>query len=661
APTDLLELESFDLVLLRDVPSEALPTAAAPALAAYVRDLGGGLAMIGGANSFGAGGWKGSPLEPVLPVSLDLPERLVSPEAAIVFVLDNSGSMGWAVMGSSRTKQQIVNDATALAVRTMDRRDLVGVIAFNQSPRVIVPLGTNEDPDRSIARIRSISPGGGTDIGPALEEARRQLRSSDAKVKHVILLSDGQSMAPEVLPAMAARMQREGIRVSTIAVGQEADLPTMRSIADNGEGTFYEVMNPNRLPRVFVKAVRVVRTPLIREQRFSPVMLRPDDALALPLGSSPPPLEGLVLTTAREELGVRDVLATPEGEPVLSVWRVGLGQVAAFTSDASVWAEPWIEPGVFDRFWTNLARTLARPGSTSPADLRLSVDGNRLRLQVEMTDENGAPRDGLSVTATVYGPDGGGREVTLTPSAPGVYEGESLTDGSGVHVAVVKPRDDGRALAPALAGVSVSSQSELRRLESDEALLSRLAEAGGGRVLDLDALDPAELFDRSELPPRTAETPLWPVLLAWTLVVALLDFATRRVAWDRWLSPNFGGDWREEARRSVADRSRAAATAVGGLRGALRRSADDQADATAIAFDQRDAEAASRAQVERIRAERLAEVREQAKRSRKASGATEIDPAPIVDATEPSDDEGALGLLAAKRRARERYEPEDES
>jgi len=145
------------------------------------------------------------------------------------------------------------------------------------------------------------------------------------------------------------------------------------------------------------------------------------------------------------------------------------------------------------------------------------------------------------VPAVVYGPDGSPVETRLSPTAPGVYEGSAPTSGDGVHVAILKPVAEGVALAPVLGGASVRRSNELRRLESDDALLRRLAEAGGGDLIDLDRPDAAALFDRGNLPPKAAARPLWPGLLVWALVFTLLDFASRRIAWDRWLSDGSGG------------------------------------------------------------------------------------------------------------------------
>ncbi|MGH7132675.1 MAG: VWA domain-containing protein, partial [Phycisphaerales bacterium] len=348
-PIDLLRLQAFDAVILDNVPADALGTPAQQMLVRYVTELGGGLIMVGGPESFGAGGWKGTPVEPILPVKLDLPERLVIPSAAVIFVIDTSGSMGHSVLGSSRSQQDIANLGAATAIRSMDKSDLVGLIEFNSGYNVVFNLRANTDAEANAREGLGLSPGGGTNMPPALDEAYRQLKNVKAQNKHVIVLSDGISRGKNRLAAIADAMKADGIRVSAIAVGDDADADGMAILADRTGGEFFRVRDPNTLPRIFVKAVRLVRSPMIREEPFVPAVLAPGSALVdgIDLGSMPP-LGGLTLTQPRagkdvaETVSVSYVMATAEGEPVLAHWQAGLGQVAAFTSDAHKWADKWL-------------------------------------------------------------------------------------------------------------------------------------------------------------------------------------------------------------------------------------------------------------------------------------------------------------------------------
>src|SRR5690606_19354490 len=243
--------------------------------------------------------------------------------------------------------------------------DLISVIVFNTTTDVLVPLRPNTDPNATAERILSISPGGGTVLGPALQEAHNQLKDVRAAVKHVIVLSDGRSADPASLPAIASRMKADGITISTISVGDQTDERNMAEIADRGGGRFYAVSNPTLLPRFFLKAVKIVRTPLLRNEPFNPVLLPAPSPLTAGLGN-PPALGGLVLTQRRPEPTITYAMQTPAGEPLLAHWTVELGQVAAFTSDANPagWARDWIDWPGYRQMWTQAARTLARPSTT---------------------------------------------------------------------------------------------------------------------------------------------------------------------------------------------------------------------------------------------------------------------------------------------------------
>lgn len=670
-PGDLLGLQAHDLVILVNVPAELIHPERQELLATFVRDLGGGLVMVGGYDAFGAGGWKGSPIEPILPVRLDLPEKAVVPEAAIVFVLDRSGSMSWNVMGSARNKQQIANEAAALAVQSLDERDLIGVIAFSTGASVVVPLGPNDDPQRTAQRILSISPGGGTNIGVGLAEARRQLSQVDAKIKHVIVLTDGQSVDSARLPGMSAAMSEEGIRITTIGVGEDADAETLDAMAAQGGGTFHQVLNPNVLPQIFLRAVRVVRQPMVREQPFEPAITGAGSPYTAGI-PDPPPLGGLVLTQRREDPRVVDAMLTPLGEPVLSHWNVELGQVVAFTSDAhGNWSRNWIDWPGYRTFWNQLVQLAARSAGKSRYDLRMHAQGGELRIRVEAYEPDGSPRDLLSMPATLYGPSGEPREIRLSQTGPGIYEAALPAGGSGSYIALIKPELAGQRLSPIIGGAAVASGLESRALSSDRSTLEAIASATGGRVLSMAGPAGADLFGREGLEPRRAMTPIWRPLLLLALAVLLLDVGTRRIAWDRLVSREFGADLREAALEQLRARGEQASRAAGGLRSqserlrAARRGADSPAmgDREAQELAARTLRERQSTRLEALRAARLRAAYQPAQDAtppaltQPPQRQTPRQPAkpPQVKPADATEADGTSGLLAAKRRARERY------
>ncbi|MCC6678972.1 MAG: VWA domain-containing protein [Phycisphaerales bacterium] len=645
-PADLVGLQAYDMVILENVPADAIEIASHDHLASFVRDLGGGLIMIGGPDSFGAGGWRGTPVEAILPVKLELPERMVIPEMAIVFVLDSSGSMRRGVSGSGRSQMEIANESTIAAIRALDARDLVGVVAFSRDPEVVVELGPNSDPARTIGLVRGITPDGGTAIGPALAEASRMLASSDAKLKHIVLLSDGRSMGEETLPDQAAAIAAQGIRISSIAMGNDASVGTMELIAQHGGGTFYNVINPSSLPRAFLKIVRIVRSPLIREVPFDPVI--PPTGSPLLLGiDQPPALGGLTLTQARDEPTVINAMLTPEGEPVLAHWTAELGQVAAFTSDAHRWARLWLDWPGYRSFWSQAVRTLSRAGGGRLLQAETRAAGGELRLRLDAADDAGRPMDQLDVPATVYTPSGAKRELRFSQTGPGLYEAVVSADEPGSYVSVIKPRSASKRLNPVITGASVSAGAEFQQLHSNVALLEEIARITGGRILDLNRPQDAAVFDRAGVTPSRALAPLWRPLLLWTLIVLLVDIGTRRIAWDRWISRELGADLRRAAQDAVRERGAEAQRTLAGLRGRRTAPSSPETVTDSLSLGEDDARKLARAAADRRRAQRLAEIR----------AATEHPDAPLADAPpEPIDPADETALRAAKRRARERFD-----
>lgn len=664
-PTTILQLQAFDMVIFENVSADALDPAAQEAYVAFVRDLGGGLAMVGGPNSFGAGGWKSTPIASILPVDVELPDKIVAPEVATVFVIDNSGSMRRPVLGSRQTQQQLANEATALAINSLDRSDLVGVVAFNSEADVVVRLAPNRDSKDSVERVRNIRSGGGTDIAEGLERAIDQFKDLDAnpqvaksvKVRQCILLTDGKSMREEELPGLVDQLVKMGVKVNTIAVGDDADTSTLERLARQGGGAYFYAMNPQNLPRIFLKAVRVVRSPLIREGDFGPVVLPSGSAMVAGV-REPPVLGGLVLTRLRQEPTVVQSIVAPTGEPVLASWQVGLGQVVAFTSDAHSWADEWLGWPGYERMWSQIVRAASRPADGRGVQATASASGDGLALRVDIRNEDGSPAVGLDVPATIYDPAGGTREVSLAAVGPGQYEVRVPTRETGSYVALVKPSVNGRRLAPAIVGATLQEGAEFRVLASNDALIEQLAQAGGGRVLDLANPASANLFDRTGIKPAESISSLWQFMMIATLGLFLLDVATRRVAWDRYVSKRFRLPGSREQRVPTG-----AAAVVGGLRARLDATDERREAAPSLALSDQDAAALAAAARDRRRAARLGGLGNAGVRAETqpvggtaAMQSPNVNAPAIEDKTQKKDEDGGGGLLAAKKRAARRFE-----
>ncbi len=529
---DLLSLQAHDLIVLDNVPASAFDLAGQVLLARWVNDFGGGLIMIGGESGFGAGGWNGTPVEEILPLELDPPKELRLARAALVLVLDKSGSMNEPVAGTRTTQQVIANEAAAMAVESLRAESLVGVVTFDFVSHEVVPLQPNTDPKAIAAEIRGITAEGGTNMKPALRRAYTMLANVEAKRKLVVCLSDGRSESTDMDEIVDAMVAKE-IKVTTIAIGDEADEQTLRRVAERGGGEFYHVQNPRTLPRVLVDSVQVINRPLLKEVPFKPVVLPTGSTLTAGMDEAPI-LDGLVITTPRNDPQVVVELKHPEGDPLLAHWQVGLGRVAAFTSDADGrWSSRWLEWPGSPAFWTQLARTISRPATSPDTELVASIEDDRLNVSLEAAGDESALLEDLSVDGTVYAPDGTTRAIKLRQTAPGRYEASVPAQQAGNYIVALSPRKGGRRLAPVVGGASQPHSVEYRRFESNEPLLDAVAALTGGRKFDVaDQAPGPKLFDHEGLATSRSALPIWTAVLWAALALLLADVATRRIAWD---------------------------------------------------------------------------------------------------------------------------------
>ncbi|MEM1446412.1 MAG: VWA domain-containing protein [Planctomycetota bacterium] len=539
-PSTLEQLQRYDAVLFQNVPADDIRPTQQRQLVRYVKELGGGFAMIGGPDSFGAGGWTNSAIDrDLLPVTCEIPSQTILPSGALVIALDRSGSMAIPVGSSGRTQIELAGEAAIAAIETLYPQDLVGLLAFDSNPKWIVELGPNSDPKNAARLIRSMQPSGGTNISQGLRRAYDQLSErqyADAAVRHVILLTDGFEPAAQYEQLMA-RFRADGITVTTVGVGDTVNDELLREIARLGDGTYHRITDPTRLPQVFIKEARTIRKNLIREEPFVPQQLNTGSPITAGLTFNQP-LAGLVLTGARRDRRVEVPLLGPEGEPLFATGQVGLGRAAAFTSDATNrWAAEWLDwPGYTD-FWTRLTRSLARPAATPDADLLARFDGDELVLILETYDDPSNPDANLGNAVNARGgvlkPDGTIQPVTLNQTGPGRFEARMPAPDDGNHVATLFLNDAaGNRIATVFGGASRPPGEELRRFAPDHAVLEQVAAITGGRVLD--PADPSKhpLFARTAPFETVSTRPLRWSLMPWLLLFLLLDIANRRIAWD---------------------------------------------------------------------------------------------------------------------------------
>ncbi|HTP10802.1 MAG TPA: VWA domain-containing protein [Anaerolineae bacterium] len=550
-PSDVSTLSDYASVVLVDVPAREFSQRQMETLRSYVRDLGGGLVMIGGPTSYGVGGYYKTPIEDALPVEMQIKDQQRRPQLAMVFIIDHSGSMGETSGGA--TKLELAKEAAARSVELLMPNDRVGVIAFDDAAAWVVPLGELSDPQDVINRIGTIRVGGGTDIYAGVSAMSKVLPSDPAQVKHVILLTDGGADPAGIAELVKKLRDENNITLTTVGVGRDA-APFLPHLAEVGGGRYHFAADPGSIPSIFTEETALASRSYIEEGEFFP---KQDSSSPLLNGiTEAPPLYGYVATSPKD--AAQTILVSDKNDPILAAWQYGLGKAVAFTSDATGrWGKQWIDWEKFPQFWGQIVRyTIGDPNASA---LNVSVDqqGNTAKVIVDARDASGNYLNGYTLNGNVVNPDGSAQPIELQQVAPGRYEGSFQPRDQGAYViGVAGQAPDGTAVNER-AGWVLSYSPEYRNLESDPDALYRLTMAAQGQVA---TTDPADAFAHTRSAPL-ATRPVWPWLLLIAALLLPFDVGVRRLAIDRrdlqkaWRAVTLRRQAQLAARRAVPARS----------------------------------------------------------------------------------------------------------
>jgi uncharacterized membrane protein len=519
-PTTLDGLAPYSAVILADVPALALGNTRMATLQAYVRDLGRGLVVSGGQNSYSLGGYTNTPLEQTLPVSMDVPQHKDTPSIAVVLIVESL---------ESDISVNISKEAAKGVVNLLTPRDQVGISSAYGS--LTIPMQYVKDKASIDKQIDSMNPDDPGSYNPDLSNAEQVLLHTNAKIKHVILLGDGDAFdnyAPQVM-----KMAKENITVSTVETNAASvdELNTMINIANWGRGRFYRADDPSSIPQVLLKETeRAARRTVINESFVPAVVTQHPVLTGL---NTLPDLNGYVATTPKPNAQV--VLVSHRDDPVLAVWQYGLGRVVAWTSDAlGLWTGHWLQWKEDAHWWANLV-TWTLPSPDSALNINSKVINGRGHLTVDLPASTAAKAGNQQqVQARIVPPDyldnpgASNQTVNLQPTAPQRWEGDFPVPQPGAYLIQVTWKDQkGAGQLQATTGMIVPYSPEFKTVGTDTQFLKRLAQAGGGSLLNPN--DVAAAFSQN-LAPVTAALPITFLLLALAALLLPIDIATRRLS-----------------------------------------------------------------------------------------------------------------------------------
>lgn len=523
---DLAFLRAFDAILLADVPAARLKDDLQERLATCTTDLGVGFLMVGGPQSFGPGGYEGSPIEEILPVDCQVKSTLVDADLAIVLVIDRSGSM-------SGQKLAMALQGAKAAVGLLDPRAALGVLRFDSEPAWVRDLVPIADREKVYRRIDAIGVSGGTNMGPALEMALDALRESNAMTRHVIVLSDGVS-APADWDGIIRAFRKAKVTMTTVALGADCDVPLLRRLAIETRGRFHHALQPSAVPKIYLRETRIVSRPLIHE-RAAPWAVAVADATE-PLEGLPsilPPITGLVLTTPKPSADVAVISPQPAEIPVnplVAHWQSGVGRAVAVTTDAGErWTRSWPLSDTYARLWVQLVRWALRPEESRELSVTMMERGGTVTVVVDAVGAEGDLLNFLDMKGSVHKPDASREDLVFRQGEPGKYVAEFEASGGGSYIVDVAASSTSEAPLRATGGITVAAAPEQRAVVANVSLLESIADRTGGQVASLNS--PASLdFFRRDRPGRVRFQDVWPTFLLLGLVLLLVDVAVRRIA-----------------------------------------------------------------------------------------------------------------------------------
>ena len=363
---------------------------------------------------------------------MDAPVTKERPNVALIFVLDKSSSAsGCHCRGPNRESDgyfdhdnpfniDVAKQAVKQSVAVLDPRDTVSVVAFDEVAIMAFPPHRGATPDEVMSAIAPIKPIGRTNIFAGLALAQETLSKSVARVKHIVLFTDGLGQGGDTI-AQARQFAQQGITLSVVGEGFGA-VDYLTQLAQAGNGRYIQVQNTTTdVPQIFLQETQSISSKFAVEQAFTPAYGAASPILS-GLEQGLPPLYGYNGTTPKQTGTV--ALADADGSPVLAQWQYGLGRAVAWTSDVQGhWARDWVSWPEFPRFAAQMIGWVLPSVNGSGLQADLWTQGQQTQIAVSALDAAGQPRTGLDMRAVLVNPDGTQQSLSLAPEAPGVYRG----------------------------------------------------------------------------------------------------------------------------------------------------------------------------------------------------------------------------------------------
>ncbi|WP_216455598.1 VWA domain-containing protein [Clostridium simiarum] len=517
APRSLKEMLEFKSILTTNVHIDDINKEFLNNLETYVKDYSGSFIATGGEDSFALGGYLNTPFEKVLPVYMDMRGKKEIPKMALALVIDHSGSMGG---GEAVTKLELAKEAAEKAVDTLRPVDDIGVLTFDDSFDWVIPLQNSKDKASIKDKIKTIGVRGGTSIYPALREAYNSLKSSDAKIKHIILLTDGQDGFNEYGDVLK-EANEERITLSTVSVGEDADKNLLKYLAEEGGGRTYHTDIYTDIPRIFAKEIFLSAKVYLNNREFTPKITSPHNILSGVSEGGMPSLLGYIASSAKETASI--ILSSDEDDPILTAWQYGLGRSVAWNSDmAGRWSKNLAGWNKTTKLWQNILNWSIENYGHGEGTINVELKGNQAFIEYETKNKS----EEAKVNALVTDDNGEKRELPLEAIKPGKYSGVMDLKNIGFYSLNVRELEGDNIVNTQNSTIAMQYSPEYKFFKDEGALERLVVDTKGAFIKSSE-----EVFS-SELNSVWSRIDLTNTFLVMALILFMIDIAYRRLNLD---------------------------------------------------------------------------------------------------------------------------------
>lgn len=515
-PKELEDYKQYTSIILADTEATQISDVDMERIRTSVRDLGIGLIMTGGEDSFGMGGWFKTPIEEALPVYMDLKGKEEIPSLGLVLVIDKSGSMAGGPQGVNN--MELAKEAAIRATEMLTKQDQIGVIAFDGAPWVVVEAQNVDDLAGIQEKISRIQADGGTDILQGLLSANDQFKKINTKRKHIILLTDGHSGHQDDYEALIQEFKDQKITVSTVAIGDGADQGLLEYIANLGKGRHYFSNDPTSIPKIVSKETALASRTYIVDKPQIPIKVNTKDWSTL--NQSLPALKTYVATSPKQTAEMN--LMSQEQDPILARWQYGLGRTVAWTSDIEgKWSTHWVNWPNYAQLWSEIISWTFPQKEEGKWKIDTKIDGVSGKVNVELPEGTPLPQQ---LHAVIIDNEMNREEIKLKPISPSQLEGNFLVDQEGTYIIQVIELEENQIVASKTDGLNISYSPEYALFDGGKEKLDSIVKANGGNILT----DPNQVFLK-ELESKWMHQTITELLLMLAIILWPMDIAMRRI------------------------------------------------------------------------------------------------------------------------------------